>query len=132
MTIEIAGMAEAADIIGVTKSNFTDHRKKFAGEGQCPPPTAKVGCGPIWAGQDVAKLKRWAKEFAKVRVTRPPKGEKAEPPAKPAKAAPAAAKTKPAPKEAAAAPAKKTLAKRAPIKGAVPAKAAGFGRRKAS
>lgn len=66
-------MAEAAEIVGVTKSNFTAHRQKFNGEGQCPPPTAQLASGPVWAGPDVNKLRRWSKEFAKVRVTRAPR-----------------------------------------------------------
>jgi len=63
-------MAEAAEIVGVTKSNFSAHRSKYSGEDQCPEPTAQLTCGPVWAGAEVGKLRKWAKEFAKIRSTR--------------------------------------------------------------
>lgn len=70
MSTEVIGMAEAADIVGVAKSNFSAHRAQYAGEGQCPAPTVKLTCGPVWAGQEKKAMDRWAKEFAKIRTTR--------------------------------------------------------------
>lgn len=107
--IEVAGMAEAAEIVGVTKSNFSAHRTRFCGEDECPAPTAKLVCGPVWAGPDVAKLRKWGKKFATSRTVRSPSTVKASdvPAAMPMKAAPAKA----AP--AKAAPAKAAVAKKA-------------------
>lgn len=94
MTVELLGMAEAAEIVGISKSNFTSHRQKFSAEGQCPEPTAQLTCGPIWAGKDAVALKRWAKEWGKTRTTRAPRrssdviaAEKAAKAAAPAKKA---------------------------------------------
>lgn len=112
---ELAGMAEAAEIVGISKSNFTGHRRKYAEEGQCPPPTGNVKAGPIWVGRDVDKLRKWAKEFAKIRPPRPVKKEDVAEaaPAKPKKAAAAKPVT---------APAKKTIAKPAAAAKKAPAK----------
>lgn len=107
--VEVAGMAEAANIVGVTKSNFSAHRAKYAGEEQCPPPTTKLECGPVWAGSDLGKLKRWGKEFAKIR---PARGG-----SKPRTAAVEAVPVKSAAKKAAAAPKKAAPAKSPAKKG---------------
>lgn len=100
MSIEVVGMAEAAQIVGVTKSNFSAHRAKHTGENECPEPTATLTCGPVWVGTDVKLLRKWAERFSKVRVTRAPAKTKEEVTAKPAAKASKVAKkaTKPAAK----------------------------------
>ena len=113
MTTEVVGMAEAAEIVGVSKSNFSAHRAKFNGEDECPPHTAKLTCGPVWAGPDVAKLRKWAKKFNAERTKRAAPTKKDAPVAK--KAATSTAK-KTAPAKTATAPAAKTTA---PAKNAV-------------
>lgn len=135
MTIKAVGMAEAAKIVGVTKSNFTSHRKKFDGPDQCPAPTVQLVATPVWIGPDVTKLERWAKEFAKIRVTRAPRGSQQAADNRLAarrktqeskKAAPATTTTTPAPAPAKAVAAKKTIpaaAKVVPINGKVHGKA---------
>lgn len=127
MTTEILGMAEAAEIVGISKSNFTSHREKFNGEGQCPAPTVKLTCGPIWFGPDAKQLRKWAKEWNATRTTRAPRrsseeiaAEKAAKEAAPAKAPKAPAK-KAAAKATEAAPVK--AAKKLPSKSAAPAPA---------
>ena len=92
--IEVVGMAEAAEIVGITKSNFSAHRAKNSGEDECPAPTAQLVCGPVWAGSDVAKLRKWAKKFGASRVVRAPSvaASVPEPSAAPAKAAKVAKK----------------------------------------
>jgi hypothetical protein len=130
-TIEVIGMAEAAEIVGVSKSNFSAHRKQFSKEGECPAPTALLASGPVWAGADKKAMERWAKEFAKIRKTRAPRVPREVAPAKPKAAAKKTAASKaPAAKKAPArkAPASKKVAPaKASSNGKAPAKAAAKG-----
>lgn len=98
----VAGTAEAAAIVGVSKSNLSAHRDKFSGEGQFPLPTVVLASGPVWAGKDYTNLTKWAKEFAKVRTTRTRAPKEAAPAKKSAaKKASAAVKAPAKPKAAA-------------------------------
>lgn len=115
-SVEVVGMAEAAEIVNVSKSNFAAHRKQFSGEGECPPATAHLSCGPVWAGKDVKALRAWAKTFAATRITRArPSAKDAAPAKAPAKKAAASKKAAPAKAAVAkkAAPAKAEAAKKA-------------------
>lgn len=113
-SVSVAGTAEAAEIVNVSKSNLSAHRDKFSGEGQFPRPTVILASGPVWAGRDYTALQRWAKEFAKVRQTR----TRAENPAAAKKAAKkvASAAVKAPPKKAPTAKAAKPVAKKAAAK----------------
>lgn len=127
-TIEVVGTAEAADLLGMGRSNFNMHRKRLTGPEGCPAPTAELRCGPVWAGSDLTALKRWAVKYNKQQEGKKAAAEKAQAardakaatkeaakPAAPAKKAPAAKKAAPAAKPAASkAPAKKVAP--APVK----------------
>lgn len=116
MSTDILGMAEAAAIVGISKSNFTSHREKFNGEGQCPAPTIKLTCGPIWFGKDAVQLRRWAKEWGRMRTTRSPRRSSEEIAAEKAAKEAAAAKVTKAPAKKAAAKSAPAPAPAAPVK----------------
>lgn len=118
-TIEVVGTAEAAELLGMGRSNFNMHRKRLTGPEGCPAPTAELRCGPVWAGSDLTALKRWAVKYNKELEAKRAAAEKA----KNAKSLKAAAKnTKAAPAKPAArkaAPASPPVAKKlAPTKAA--------------
>lgn len=64
-SVEVVGLREAAEILGMSRNNFNMHRKRHAGEGQCPPASAKLACGPVWIGEDVTALRAWSKRQSK-------------------------------------------------------------------
>lgn len=118
-TIEVVGTAEAAELLGMGRSNFNMHRKRLTGPEGCPAPTAELRCGPVWAGSDLTALKRWAVKYNKELENKRQAAEKA----KNAKALKSAATKAKAPAKPAspkkAAPASKPVAKKlAPVKGA--------------
>jgi uncharacterized protein (DUF362 family) len=124
----VIGMAEAAEMVGISKSNFTAHRQKFSGEGQCPAATAQLTCGPVWAGKDAVALQKWADKWLKVRPTRAPRTSAAEKAAKAEKDEAAEAPAGPT-KAAAKTPAKKAPTKATePVAKVVPIKK-GFGKK---
>lgn len=101
----LVGMAEAADILGFSKSNFNQHRKRYDRPGEdgsdsaFPQPVQVLRCGPIWRAADMEK---WAKTFNKVRRPAPSADAKKAP----AKKVAASKKT---------APAKPVVAKKAAV-----------------
>ena len=124
--VKVVGLFEAAELFGMSRTNFNLHRNRWGGEGQCPAPSVNLKCGPVWVGPDVTKLEKWSAAYAKQRAA----DAKAAQDRKDAKAkryapgveAAAAAKKVPVAKKA---PAKKVAAKKAaPKKGGLLAKSA--------
>lgn len=69
-TVEVVGLAEASEVLGLSRQNFNLHRKRYSEEGQCPAPTADLRCGPVWVGSDKKALDKWAQKYAKIRDDR--------------------------------------------------------------
>jgi len=125
---KVYGLFEAAEAFGMTRNNFNLHRKRFAGEDQCPAPTVELKCGPVWVGSDVTRLEKWAASYHKSRaaVTDAAAKKRAAKAEKVAAVKAVADTTEPADAPAKKAVAKKAAAKKAPAaKKAAPKKSAG-------
>ncbi len=70
---ELAGNAEAAEIIGISPTSVLRLSKSYPEE--FPQPVSKLRCGPIWRADDSRKFAEWWPR----RVGRPLKKKKAAP-----------------------------------------------------
>jgi predicted DNA-binding transcriptional regulator AlpA len=63
---ELAGLAEVAHLIGVSKRSAS----RYTRQSDFPEPLARLAAGPIW---DAAEVREWAIRRRPFRVGRPPK-----------------------------------------------------------
>jgi predicted DNA-binding transcriptional regulator AlpA len=66
VSLELAGLAEVAEMLGVTKRTAT----KYTRRADFPRPLDRLASGPVWRRTDV---ERWAMASLPLRTGRPPK-----------------------------------------------------------
>lgn len=59
MTLDLVGVAEVADMLGVTRTRVS----QLASSAGFPEPTARLAAGPVWLREDV---ERWARDTGRV------------------------------------------------------------------
>ena len=61
---DVVGMAETAELLGISRTNFNQHRNRYKDRegGGFPDPIVDLQCGPIWLRKDIDA---WSKKYRK-------------------------------------------------------------------